>query len=89
VNYTVVWEKKAQDKLAQEWLDANSPWRADITAAAQKIEAALKASPEEAGESRLPDRRIMIEYPLVVLFKVLCDDRLVQVLDVRVRKAKS
>ena len=50
MKYTVVWAPKAEEELADLWV--NSPDRADIASAADAIDAMLRARPTERGESR-------------------------------------
>lgn len=79
--YTVVWVAKAEQQLAQLWLDATT--RNAITRAAHIVEAMLAVDPSAAGESRSTGRRILMMSPLVVDFEVQPDDRTVRVLQVR------
>jgi hypothetical protein len=63
------------------WFASND--RNALTNAANQIDSLLKTSPESVGESRGESRRIVIIRPLAVTFRVLADDRLVQVGNVR------
>jgi hypothetical protein len=80
MKYTVVWIPDAEQELAAIWMAA--PDRNAVTAAAHIIDTLLREDPETRGESREHDRRVLLEAPLGVLFKVLPDDRLVRVLGV-------
>ena len=81
MRYFVSWKLSAEDKLAAIWLSAGD--RAAVADAARSIDEVLRHSPESAGEQRDAGRRILVERPLVVVFKVFPDDRRVDVLDVR------
>lgn len=80
MKYTVVWVRSAENELAAIWLDAAD--RDLITASALDIDARLAVGPENEGESRGQNLRILIARPLVVTFAVVSADRLVRVLDV-------
>jgi hypothetical protein len=53
--------------------------RTRTTLAADQIDTQLKHTPELVGESRSAGRRILIVPPLTVTYRVLSDDRVVQV----------
>lgn len=74
MKYTVLWTVPARDELAELWLRADSADRERITAAAAAIDVMLANDPD-AGESRWDDRRILIEPPLAVFFRVEAEDR--------------
>ena len=78
MSYTVVWATTAERKLAELWLDAED--RNALSAAADQVEAILRANPEQSGESRFSDRRILIVPPLVVIYRCAALDRMVHVL---------
>jgi hypothetical protein len=80
--YDVGWVESAVLKLAEAWTRANSADRAAITAASHRIEEALRLNPLDAGESRADERRIFIDLPVVVIYEVDDDKRIVTVLDV-------
>ncbi len=73
MSFTVLWTPVAEQRLAAIWTDAGN--RNLVTQAASFIDQALRTAPEEAGESRSEDQRILIEPPLGVLFTVSLDDR--------------
>ena len=81
MSYFVNWKFSVEQRLATIWVDA--PDRAAVTAAAQLIDATLRRSPDAAGEQLDEERRILVERPLVVVYKVIPDDLRVDVLDVR------
>jgi mRNA-degrading endonuclease RelE of RelBE toxin-antitoxin system len=84
MRYTVVWHKLAQDELAELWLAATD--REAIRRATDQIDRQLAESPEEKG-TRVSERsRELTRPPLQVLFRVLSDDRIVQVFSVAALK---
>ena len=80
MSFTVVWKPEAERRLATIWTDAMD--RDAITKAASAIDKALKSNPEKLGESRGKGRRIWLEVPLGVIFRVSPPDRMVTVLTV-------
>jgi hypothetical protein len=80
MKYTVVWKPAAEQQLAQLWISA--PDRAEVTAAANAIDAVLSQDPLAQGEARSDGERIFFVEPLAVLFRVADPDRLVTVLAV-------
>jgi hypothetical protein len=82
MNYTVVWSQSAERLLADLWLQANQRDRPAIATAANEIDQWLRRDAHNLGESRPSDRRILLNSPLGVVFKVYRDDRLVRVLKV-------
>jgi plasmid stabilization system protein ParE len=80
MSWTVIWLPDAEQELADIWLNASD--RASITRAAHIIDQILKHDPENAGESRPNNRRILIVLPLAVIYRVLPDDRRVEVVHV-------
>jgi hypothetical protein len=80
MNYVVRWLPTAEQRLADVWL--NAPDRNAVTRAAHDIEQRLRHDPENNGESRSDGRRILFSDPLAVVYRVLSEDRLVEVLSV-------
>ena len=80
MSYTVIWLKSAESELAEVWLNATN--RDQVTAAANEIDIRLRANPENEGESRTRQRRILLVPPLGVTFEVHRDDALVRILEV-------
>ncbi len=80
MKWTVTWVPPAETELAALWLDGSI--RGAVTEAARRIDRALRSDPANLGESRNAGLRVMFEAPLGVSFRVLPDERLVQVLDV-------
>lgn len=80
MTWTVVWKPSAEQHLANMWIGAAD--RQAITDAANQRELFLKYLPDQIGESRDGDRRILIVPPLAVVYKVDDMDRKVTVLAV-------
>jgi mRNA-degrading endonuclease RelE of RelBE toxin-antitoxin system len=80
MKYTVVWKPEAERRLADLWVNATN--RRAITDAANEIDKQLGHDPETKGESRSGNRRILLESPLGILFKIDPQDRKVIVLTV-------
>jgi plasmid stabilization system protein ParE len=66
MNYTVVWTRAALRQLNNLWTQAIDPDQVDE--AATRVAQTLATDPEQVGESRGDDTRIMFDAPLVVLF---------------------
>ncbi len=80
MSYSVLWMPAAEERLASIWVHADD--RNEITQAAHRIDQTLRADPEDAGESRSGEMRLLLAPPLGVLFLVSPDDRRVSVLTV-------
>jgi plasmid stabilization system protein ParE len=80
MKWTVIWLPDAEQELADLWL--NSADRAAVTQSSHIIDSLLKQDPETVGESRDGNRRILLVAPLGVIYRVLPDDRRVEVLHV-------
>ena len=78
--YTVVWTPVAEQMLATIWNTAND--RAAVSAAANEIDLFLARKPRLCGESRGGALRVTFAGPLGVEYKIIEDDRQVQVLTV-------
>jgi hypothetical protein len=86
--FTVVWVRSALDELATLWNAAESSDRTAITSAANRIDNLLSKNPYEQGESRPKGRRILIDLPLVVIYEIREQDRMVRVLQSRLAKKR-
>jgi hypothetical protein len=75
-----VWTRIAESALARLWL--LDEHRKQITEAADRLEAVLRRSPHNVGESRAEGTRIAFEAPLAALYEVRDKDRTVTVLRV-------
>ncbi|OYV92610.1 MAG: hypothetical protein B7Z73_04890 [Planctomycetia bacterium 21-64-5] len=71
MSYHVRWRKEASDELTDIWLDGDATDRREVTNATAAIDKALARNPEDCGESRSADRRILFNHPLAVIFQVL------------------
>ena len=80
MNFTVLWRPVAEQRLAAIWASASD--RNAVTRAVHAIDEALGIDPEQVGESRADDVRILFEEPLGAVFTVSPDDRMVYVLSV-------
>lgn len=80
MNYTVVWQPTAQNQLADIWVNATD--QAAVTRASAQVDALLGRSPDQVGEARSANRRVLFEPPLVVTFEIIEDDKQVRVLRV-------
>jgi plasmid stabilization system protein ParE len=80
MKYKVDWLPAAEQELADIWLQAAD--RNAVSQAAHAIDQVLEIDPDHAGESRPEGRRIFFGPPLGVLFRVIEDDKLVQVIQV-------
>jgi hypothetical protein len=86
MKYTVVWTPEAENELATAWLEApSSALRNEIATNVATIERALRIQPSETGESRDADIRMAVVGPVGIVFRVIEDDCLVQVISLRVR----
>ena len=68
MKWTVLWKPDAESDLAGLWVDAAD--KAELTAAANRIDILLRKSPLNTGESRAADDRVHFEPPLAILFTV-------------------
>jgi hypothetical protein len=79
--YTVAWVKSAQDELAELWLAAED--RAAVTAAADEIDDELSVEAQSRGVELSEGLRALFCAPLRVIFTVRENDRVAEVLRVR------
>jgi hypothetical protein len=79
MRFTVVWDDAALNDLAQVWM--NSPVRADVRDAADRVDPLLANDPDQQGEEFYGDRMVVIP-PIQVVYRVEPDDRIVRVLSV-------
>jgi hypothetical protein len=78
--YDVRWAESALNSLAEVWNRA--PDRNAVTSAILRIDRSLAVSPENQGESRDEGRRILLEPPLGVIFRVHIESQTVIILEV-------
>ena len=81
MRYTVIWHPSAIDDLLRLWTDG--PDRKAVTDATNGIESTLRIDPVLRGETLAGSIRILIAPPLQVAYRILEDDRTVQILAVR------
>ena len=79
--FTVTWTSKARQQLTEIWIETNN--RQEVSEAANRIDQLLRESPSNQGESRGGDQRILLEFPLLVIYDVREQDRIVRVAVVR------
>ena len=82
MKFQVLWNRNAENDLADLWLQATD--RSAITQSAREIETLLEINPLECGESReFTERRALFNPPLAVIYHVVPDDFLVVITRVR------
>ena len=79
--HTVVWHKDAVDELAEIWI--NAPNRAAVATAANAMDSNLADEPSTKGDELSEGLRVLIARPLQVLFAVNVDDRVAEILQVK------
>ncbi|MBI3823135.1 MAG: hypothetical protein HY289_10715 [Planctomycetes bacterium] len=77
MKWTVLWKARAEADLANLWTSASD--KADITAAANRIDVRLRKDPLHTGDPRASDDRVYFDPPLGILFTVAEMDRTVWV----------
>jgi hypothetical protein len=87
VKYTVYWSKAASDSLAEIWLALDSAKRSQLNQLISDIEELLRFEPEQQGESRDENRRIIFAAPLIITYRAVPERQTVQILFVRLIKA--
>jgi plasmid stabilization system protein ParE len=78
--YAVRWKRTALDRLTELWLEAEN--RALVTEAVSQIDRTLAHNPQQVGESRSEEIRILFEPPLGAFFEVDDARQIVHVLRV-------
>jgi len=81
MKYTVTATDAVQQQLADIYLRAAD--KNAVQQASDRIDVILKFAPEKAGAELGADRRLLILWPLAVVFRVLPDDYRVEVLRYR------
>ena len=76
--YTVLWHTEATNDLAELWIEAVD--RRSLTIAADAIDRELSNNPISKGHELSEGLRVFVEPPLQVLFVVREDDRVAEVL---------
>jgi len=86
--YTVVWSPELEANYAARWNSASPYDRIRLTEAANRIDHDLRFAPGRRGRGspEQPDRHVWrvhgIEPPVVVVFDVSAEDRIVRVLEI-------
>ena len=88
MKYTVEWLPAAENDLAEIWGNAGLHVD-DVTRAADHIDTVLGYDPLRFSESRLGNRRVMFEFPLMIHFEIIEDDYLVRVISVAFIRGRS
>lgn len=81
MKYTVIWAPEALDELTQLWIDSSD--RQSVTDAANSVDRLLQRDPVLRGETHTRSTRIVIIGPLVVIYRVYDDDRMVKLLSIQ------
>jgi hypothetical protein len=79
--FTVIWQKSAENALAELWIQ-HPQERDAITKAANRIDTLLRTDPHLKGDPHFALTRSLLVAPLGVIFRVAEGDRLVKVLAV-------
>jgi hypothetical protein len=87
MKYTVLWQRKAEQSLADIWL--RSSQRDSVTEAAAEIDSELRERPLDIGESRGASERILFCDCLGAAYSIFPDDAVVRVLRVWEIKKRS
>ncbi len=80
MSFTVTWLDSPAAELFELWSDPNL--RIAVTAACRKLDSVLEHSPNDVGESRPGDVRIIFETPLAAIYEVFLSERQVNILRV-------
>jgi hypothetical protein len=78
MGFTVSWLDSPAAELFELWSDPEL--RDEVVTASRKITAALELSPNEVGESRPDNVRIIFAPPLAAMYEVLLGQRQVNIL---------
>jgi hypothetical protein len=78
MSFTVTWLDEAVEEYFHLWSDPRL--REAILPAGQRIEATLELSPNEVGESRPDNVRIIFEPPLAAIYEVFLYERKVNII---------
>ena len=81
IRFTVTWLPRAEQQLAAIWLSADD--RPSIAAAANQIDTELSVDPQNKGLEFHEGLREVLIGPLMVLFTVHMQDRIVEVVRIK------
>jgi plasmid stabilization system protein ParE len=87
MTYTVAWTENAQSDLLRLWLESTN--RALITRTADAIDPTLRIDPVLRGETYTASTRLLTIPPLLVLYRVVEEDRMVRILSIQPVPASS
>jgi hypothetical protein len=79
--YTVVWHKSALANLAHLWNESFD--RRAVASAADRIDMVLRVDAAAKGTLVSPQSRKLLIHPLAALFRVREDDRIVEVINIK------
>ncbi len=79
--FTVTYTVRAENALTNLYLNATDPTA--VSAASNAIDRELRINAHQKGKAYPGDRRVYVVPPLLVLYQVSLDDRLVSVLNVQ------
>lgn len=79
MNYTVLWALDAEEELVRIWMRSGS--RGAVTKATDGIDKLLRTNPDIKGEP-FDNRRVLHVPPLLVVYEIIPDDRLVRIVQV-------
>jgi hypothetical protein len=68
MTFSVLWLPVAEQQLAEVWVNASD--KTAVTEAAREIDRVLRLNPDRVGESRPDGRRILLEAPLGVVYRI-------------------
>jgi hypothetical protein len=80
MKFTVLWQARAEQSLANIWLHSDD--RDAVSRAATDVDVDLQNRPRDVGESRFLNERIIFSGPLGLAYSVSADDAIVRVLRV-------
>jgi predicted dinucleotide-binding enzyme len=79
--FTVTWHQSAEDKLTEYWLASHD--RKAVQTAADAIDRELASRPTRVGPIEGSRQRIITVAPLIVMYFVREQDRVVEITDVQ------
>ncbi len=82
IRYSVTWHDSALAKLADLWMESLD--RRRLSLAADRIDALLRVNAGTQGTAESQTTRKLVVYPLAALFRLRDDDRIVEVIDVKI-----
>ena len=80
MKFTVTWTDEARDELCELFMAV--PFRSELSRVVNTLESELARRPESLGESRESNIRVLMGSHFGLMFEVLPDDCLVQVLHI-------